>query len=135
MSECREAPSERHCPVETTLSLIGGKYKALVLWSLLGGTMRFSELRRAVPAATPKMLTLQLRELEGDGLVHREVYPVVPPRVEYSLTEFGRSLRPVLEARDAWGGADLESRGLRVNCSMRPLGPDPAGPSSCCCVR
>lgn len=135
MADRNEDSSERHCPVETTLALIGGKYKALILWSLLGETMRFSGLRRAVPAATPKMLTLQLRELEGDGLVHREVYPVVPPRVEYSLTEFGRSLRPVLEAMYAWGGVYLESRGLRVNCSMRPLGPDTGGKAPCCCGR
>ena len=81
--------------VEATLDMIGGKYKTLILWKLISGPMRFSELRRAVPAATPKMLTQQLRELEADGLVHREIFPVIPPRVEYSLTEFGRSIRPV----------------------------------------
>ena len=85
-----------HCPVEATLGLIGGKYKALILWRLTDGTLRFSELQRIVTAATPKTLTTQLRELERDGLVARRVYAVVPPKVEYSLTERGRSIRPVL---------------------------------------
>ncbi|MBQ8172789.1 MAG: helix-turn-helix transcriptional regulator [Mailhella sp.] len=110
-----------HCPVEATLGLIGGKYKALILWKLIRGPMRFSELRRVVPAATPKMLTQQLRELENDGLVHREVFPVVPPRVEYSLTPFGQTIRPVLESMYAWGSGYLEHRGLKANCSMEPL--------------
>ena len=86
-----------HCPVEATLELIGGKYKALILWHLSENTLRFSELRKAIKTATPKMLTQQLRELETQALVHREVYPVVPPRVEYSLTERGHSLVRVLD--------------------------------------
>ena len=118
--EALPAP-ETHCPVEATLALIGGKYKGLILWKLMGGTLRFSELRRAVPCATPKMLTQQLRELEESGLVHREMFPVIPPKVEYSLTEFGRSIRPVLEAMYAWGSGYLHKRGLEVNCSMEPL--------------
>ncbi|MBR3879983.1 MAG: helix-turn-helix transcriptional regulator [Mailhella sp.] len=113
--------ASQNCPVEATLGLIGGKYKALILWKLISGPMRFSELRRAVPAATPKMLTQQLRELEEDGLVHREIFPVVPPRVEYSLTTFGQTIRPVLEAMYSWGTGYLEHRGLKVNCSMEPL--------------
>lgn len=113
--------AELHCPVEATLGMIGGKYKTLILWKLISGPMRFSELRRAVPAATPKMLTQQLRELENDGLVHREIFPVIPPRVEYSLTEFGQSIRPVLESMYEWGSRCLERRGLKVNCSMEPL--------------
>ena len=72
-----------HCPVETTLDLIGGKYKTLILWHLAGGPQRFSQLQRLITRATPKMLTQQLRELEEDGVIHREVFPVVPPRVEY----------------------------------------------------
>lgn len=98
---------ETHCPVAATLRLIGGKYKGLILWNLMGGACRFSALRRAVPCATPKMLTQQLRELEADGLISRTVYPAVPPKVEYTLTGFGRSLRPVLEAMHSWGGAYL----------------------------
>ncbi len=112
---------EVHCPVEATLGMIGGKYKTLILWKLISGPMRFSELRRAVPGATPKMLTQQLRELESDGLVHREIFPVIPPKVEYSLTEFGKSIRPVLESMYAWGSGYLERRGLAVNCTMEPL--------------
>ncbi|EFL84953.2 hypothetical protein HMPREF0326_02282 [Desulfovibrio sp. 3_1_syn3] len=96
-------PVERHCPVEATVNIIGGKYKSLILYKLITGTLRFSQLRRAIPCATPKMLTQQLRELERDGLVRREVFPVVPPKVEYSLTDFGRSMEPVLKAMSAWG--------------------------------
>ena len=110
-----------HCPVEAVLSLISGKYKCIILWHLMEGTQRYSELRRFVPQATPKMLTQQLRELESDGLVHREIFPVIPPRVEYSLTEFGQSIRPVLESMYAWGSRCLERKGLTVNCSMEPL--------------
>lgn len=83
------------CPVALTLSLIGGKWKALILWNLLEGTMRYSALRKAVPDATPKMLTQQLRELEADGLVSRTVWPVVPPRVDYALTPTGESIKPI----------------------------------------
>ena len=114
-------PSTYHCPVEATLVLIGGKYKALILFHLVEGALRFSELHRLIPQATPKMLTQQLRELEGDGLVHREIFPVIPPRVEYSLTEFGRSIRPVLESMYEWGSRCLERKGLCANCSMEPL--------------
>lgn len=81
-----------NCPVEATLGLIGGKYKSLILWHLTDRTLRHGELQRLIPQATPKMLTQQLRELEADNLVSREVFPVVPPKVEYSLTGFGRSL-------------------------------------------
>lgn len=102
---------ETHCPVAATLQLIGGKYKGLILWSLLDGTLRFSGLRRAVPCATPKMLTQQLRELEADGLISRTVYPVVPPKVEYALTDLGKSLHPVLEAMQSWGAAYLARQG------------------------
>lgn len=109
-----------HCPVEATLGLIGGKYKALILWRLTDGTLRFSELQRIVTAATPKTLTTQLRELERDGLVARRVYAVVPPKVEYSLTECGRSIRPVLEAMYAWGADYLRASGVEPNCAMQP---------------
>lgn len=91
------------CPVEITLRRIGGKYKALILWHLMAGTLRYSELHRLMPNATDKMLTQQLRELEKDGMIRREVFPVVPPRTEYSLTEFGRSISPILEEMRRWG--------------------------------
>ena len=106
------------CPVEATLDLVGGKYKALILWHLAGGTLRFSELRNRIPKATPKMLTQQLRELEANALVHREVFPVVPPKVVYSLTELGRSLMPILTAMRDWGSGYLRGKQLEPNCAM-----------------
>lgn len=96
------------CPVEATIHLIGGKYKAVILWHLRDQVLRFSELHRLVPKATTKMLTQQLRELESDGLISRTVYPVVPPKTEYTLTEFGQTLLPVLESLCDWGTIYLE---------------------------
>lgn len=87
-----------NCPVDTTLHLIGGKYKALILWHLISNTLRHGELHKLIPKATPRMLTQQLRELERDHLLIREVYPVVPPKVEYSLNDLGKSLQPILAA-------------------------------------
>ena len=94
-------------PVQATLSYIGGKYKALILWHLSGGKLRFTELRHQVGSATPKVLTQQLRELESQELIHREVYPDVPPKVEYSLTDTGRSLLPIIKAMRDWGVSHL----------------------------
>lgn len=91
------------CPVEAALTLISGKWKAVVLWHLLQGTLRFNEIRRRLPDVTQRMLTNQLRELEADGFIIRTVYPQVPPKVEYSLSERGRSLEPVLVALKTWG--------------------------------
>ena len=108
-----------------TLDLIGGKYKALILWNLSGNTLRFSQLKSVVPGATPKMLTQQLRELEGSKLIHREVFPVIPPRVEYSLTDLGRSLLPVLVAMRDWGAEYLRSKNLESSCIMMTNTPLP----------
>ena len=105
-----------NCPVEATLDLIGGKYKALILWHLSDKTLRFSELKRAIKAATPKMLTQQLRELEAQELIHREVFPVIPPRVEYSLTELGHSLMPILVAMRDWGADYMRSNNAQEPC-------------------
>lgn len=112
-----------NCPVEATLGLIGGKYKALILWHLSDGRLRFSELRKAVTGATPKMLTQQLRELEASSLIHREVFPVIPPKVEYSLTELGRSLLPVLVAMRDWGAEYLHRQNLESCCFMMKKDP------------
>ena len=98
-------PPGGRCPAERTLDVIGGRWKVPILWHLLKGTLRFSELRRALPGVTQKMLTQQLRELEHDGVVARKVYPEVPPKVEYSLTPRGLSLRPVVEAMCHWATA------------------------------
>ncbi len=91
------------CPVETTLSLIGDKWKVLILRDLITGTKRFGELKKSIGTVSQKVLTAQLRDMEENGLVHREVYAEVPPRVEYSLTELGMSLQPVLDAMRNWG--------------------------------
>ena len=95
------------CAVEATLSLIDGKWKGVILFHLLDGTLRFNEIRRRVPGVTQRMLTMQLREMEADGLIRREVYPQVPPKVEYSLSPRGRTLEPVLVALKSWGDANL----------------------------
>lgn len=120
-----------NCPVEATLDLIGGKYKALILWHLADGKLRFSELRKVVTSATPKMLTQQLRELESQELIHREVYPVIPPKVEYSLTDTGRSLMPILVAMRNWGADYLRSKNQEPCCFM--MDSDPV--ESCCCEK
>lgn len=109
---------ESNCPVETTIDLIGGKYKAIILWQLSEKTLRFSELHNAIPRATPKMLTQQLRELESHALIHRKIYPVIPPKVEYSLTKRGKSLMPVLIAMRDWGSEYLRANNKEPNCFM-----------------
>ena len=116
-------PHNDHCPVEATLELIGGKYKTLILWHLADKKLRFSQLRREISGITPKMLTQQLRELETHSLVHREVFPIVPPKVEYSLTDLGRSLMPLLVAMRDWGSSYLRAQSMEPNCFM--VGKDP----------
>jgi len=111
-----DAPSVRDeddapCPVETAMQVIGGKWKVPILWHLQEeGVTRFADLRRALDGVSPKMLSQQLRELERDGMVHRTVYPTVPPRVEYALTPTGSSFRAALATLCAWGEHYLESR-------------------------
>ena len=122
-------PTAETCPVETTLDLIGGKYKSLILWHLGSGKLRFSELRSRITKATPKMLTQQLRELESQNLIHREVFPVIPPKVEYSLTETGKSLMPILVAMRDWGAGYLRGKNKEPNCFMMASNPV----SACSC--
>ena len=97
------------CPVTATVSIIGGKWKPIILWILFQEKRRFSELKKFIPKITQKMLTQQLRELERDGIVHREVYPVVPPQVEYSLTQKGNTLAPILQAMEKWGNMNMKN--------------------------
>jgi len=113
-SDCNKT----NCPVVATLDIIGGKYKALILWHLVDATRRFGELRRLIPQATQKMLTQQLRELEDDGLIIRTVYPVVPPKVEYKLSGMGESIKPILDAMYKWGSAYMKDNGMDINCFM-----------------
>lgn len=95
------------CAVEAAISLIDGKWKCVILYHLLAGTIRFNEMRRRIPCVTQRMLTNQLRELEVDGLIARRVYPQVPPKVEYSLSPLGRSLEPILVALGSWGESNM----------------------------
>lgn len=102
--QVKEAKVDRaNCPVERTLDVIGGRWKVLILRELFSGVKRFNELQRAVNGITQKMLTQQLREMESDGIVHREIYLQVPPKVEYSLTPVGESLKPIINAMHEWG--------------------------------
>ncbi|HDR7794470.1 TPA: winged helix-turn-helix transcriptional regulator [Bacillus luti] len=96
------------CPVEAMVEVIGGKWKGIILYHLLNGKKRFNELKRLNPNITQRMLTLQLRELEADGIIHREVYREVPPKVEYSLTELGESLRPMISLMMEWATHNME---------------------------
>lgn len=110
---------EYRCAMELTLDLIGGKWKSLILWHLGEKTMRFSDLRRSLPQITQKMLTQQLRQLEENGLVDRLIYTQIPPKVEYSLTEAGKSLLPILGTLCDWGlkhANEVESTNQRTTC-------------------
>ena len=105
MSEMTAKATLPACPVETTLTLIGDKWKVLILRDLMPGTKRFGELKKSVGNVSQKVLTAQLRAMEESGLVNRKVYAEVPPRVEYSLTELGKSLKPILDSMWTWGEA------------------------------
>jgi DNA-binding HxlR family transcriptional regulator len=106
-------PADRYtCSIEATIDVIGGKWKVIILWHLREQSLRFSELGRLMPRITQKMLTQQLRELEADGVVRREVYAQVPPKTEYSLTDHGETLRPVLDQMCAWGARFMQRNGL-----------------------
>lgn len=102
-SRASRRSSDYNCPVDATLDVIGGKWKPLILWQLKDKTLRYNNLQQLLPGISPKMLTKQLKELEEDGLVGRKMYPEIPPRVEYSLTDFGRTIIPVLEELGRWG--------------------------------
>ena len=106
---------EYHCAMDITMDYIGGKWKTVVLWYLRKDRKRFSELRRLIPNITEKMLSLQLKDLEKDGIVKRKVYPEVPPRVEYYLTDFGKTLIPMLEEIAKWGRSLAESKAKLVD--------------------
>ena len=108
--------SQFNCPVEATLSLIGGKYKPLILWYLAERPMHYMELQRRIPRATSKMLSQQLRDLENGGMVHRKVIPEKPPKTEYSLTALGESIIPVLDAMCQWGISYMDGLDTQPLC-------------------
>jgi DNA-binding HxlR family transcriptional regulator len=99
----------------TALSVFGNKWKPIILWVIRDETMRFGEIKKKIPTITQKMLTQHLRELEYDGIVHRQVHPIVPPKVEYSLTSYGRSLRPILDAIADWGAVHLQKAAKEIS--------------------
>lgn len=99
----QERRTTYYCPIDAVLGIIGGKYKTIILYNLLKKPLRYHELHRLMPQATPKTLTKQLRELEEDGVISRTVYPVVPPKTEYSITAYGRTLEPILQEMYKWG--------------------------------
>jgi DNA-binding HxlR family transcriptional regulator len=116
-------PAPQHwvaCPVEATLDVVGGRWKGVILYHLMERTMRFNALRRELPNVTQRMLTLQLRELERDGLVRRTVYAEVPPKVEYDLTEEGRSLEPLIRAMREWGERWMQARSMPTRSMPTP---------------
>lgn len=115
------------CDVEATLSVIGGRWKPILVCHLLSGPKRFGELKRLTPNATERMITLQLRELEADGVVSREVFREVPPRVEYDATDYGRSLEPILVAMQEWGRAFKVRQAAAEGCEpLEHPGCDPS---------
>jgi len=101
MAKSKELSLE--CPMDTAINILSGKWKMSILWHLSKGVIRFNELQRLLQGITQKTLTLQLRELEGDGIIYRKVYPEVPPKVEYGLTKLGESMRPMLNSMCEWG--------------------------------
>jgi DNA-binding HxlR family transcriptional regulator len=110
---------EYHCAMDVTMDYIGGKWKTVVLWYLRSDKKRFSELRKLIPNITEKMLSLQLKDLENDGLVTRKIYPEVPPKVEYYLTDFGKTLIPMLEEIAKWGRGLAQAKGKMVEKKQR----------------
>ena len=119
----KQIKPQYNCSLELAMELVGGKWKLVLLWHMLSGTKRFSEIKRKLGDITQKMLTLQLRELEAAGLLTRTVYPVIPPHVEYSLTERGMELAPVLRGLCAWSGKYAVEKGI----TLAPLPPSRAG--------
>lgn len=117
--EKKEKFKNFQCSMEASLALIGGKYKIVILYHLDGQTLRYNEIAKKIPNATPKMLSTQLKELESDGLIKRTLYPVVPPKTEYSLSEIGKSLSPIIKLLDAWGEEYFKHLGIQAKCKEK----------------
>lgn len=112
----KEKAMNYNCPVEAAMDIVGGKYKAIIIYHLIDATLRYNELQRLIPQATPKMLSQQLKELEADGIVNRVLYPVVPPKTEYSLTELGKTLVPIVQDLCDWGENYFKLLGVPNPC-------------------
>lgn len=113
----REEIASFHCPIEAPMRVIGGKYKAIIIYALIEyGTLRYGEIQKLIPQATPRMLSRQLKELENDGILNRVLYPVVPPKTEYSLTDLGKTLIPIIQELCAWGEEVFRIAGLPNPC-------------------
>lgn len=112
----RERAQRYNCPVEATIDIVGGKYKAIIIYHLIDATLRFSELQKEIPQATAKMLSQQLKELEADGIINRVLYPVVPPKTEYSLTDLGKTLIPIIQSLCDWGDNYLKLLDVPAAC-------------------
>lgn len=108
----KDKGSMHGCPVAAAMQVIGGKYKVIIIWNLIDKTLRYNELKKAMPQVTPKMLSQQLKELEADGIVNRILYPVVPPKTEYSLTGVGQTLAPIVKSLCAWGREYCQVMGI-----------------------
>lgn len=124
----REIVLAFHCGAEVSMNIVGGKYKISILWHLIDSTLRYNEIQKAIPQATPKMLSQQLKELEADGIINRTLYPVVPPKTEYSLTELGQTVVPIVKALCEWGNAYLEQAGIPIPWEKRTILSDATDP-------
>ncbi len=111
-AEKRQKLESYHCTIEAGIAMIGGKYKIMILHHLMQGALRYNQIAKALPIATPKMLSQQLKELESDGIIKRTLYPVVPPKTEYNLTPLGEALKPVIESLCAWSQYYYEACGV-----------------------
>lgn len=111
-----EKAKNYHCPIEAAMDIVGGKYKAIILYHLMDATLRYNEIQKEIPQATPKMLSQQLKELEADGIINRVLYPVVPPKTEYSLTELGKTLVPIIKDLCDWGEHYFDMLGIPNPC-------------------
>lgn len=112
----KERIKNYNCPVDAAMDILGGKYKAIIVYKLINKTLRYNEIQKLIPKATPRMLSKQLRELEQDNIISRKVYPVVPPKTEYSLTEWGKTLIPVVIALADWGKLLYHQTGVDLPC-------------------
>ena len=111
-AEKRQKLESYHCTIEAGIAMIGGKYKIMILHHLMQGALRYNQIAKALPKATPKMLSQQLKELESDGIIKRTLYPIVPPKTEYNLTPLGEALKPVIESLCAWSQGYYEACGV-----------------------